>query len=357
MNNNKAPVPWFSVAAQDDDVVLSTRIRLARNLADFVFPVKMSTEDFERINSLVYDAVSSDESFHFIDFKNIFSQGRQILEDKNIISRDEDFDCSAVILNENDSLNILVNHIDHVRISAFSGGFEVEKTMAQAYRIDEMLQEKLQFAASRNFGYLTSRIKDCGTGMKLSVRIFIPAVILSGKFDSVLQLVQSKKFCISPVFQVRDNADFSNFIFDVYNGNSCDGTEIDQAAEITSLISNILKTERKIRAAFADNNPTILLNFVKRAYAKAMYSVLLTYDDAADIIAVMKFGLQTGRVTGICENELNALFYKTKHGHILYVNDNYAFSYEEDLKSDINAQLQRLRVIVIQQAFEKLEIR
>lgn len=356
MAKNKMPVPWFSLSGLNDDVVLSTKIRLCRNLADFPFPVKMSIDDMERVNSLVYDAIQDESAFHFIDYKNIFTQGRQVLIDKNIITEEKDFDCSAVILNDNDAENILVNHIDHVRISSFSSGFEAEKVMASVYRIDELLQNKLQFAASHDFGYLTSLIKDCGTGLKISYRIFIPSIVLSGQFDAIIGLVQEKKFCIQPIFQVSDSADFANFIFDLYPGNAADGTELDQAANISSLAEIILKTERKIRRTFADNNPTILLNFVKRAYAKAMYSLLLSYEEAADIISVMKFGLQTGRVSGITEQELNALYYRAKHGHILYVNDNYAFSYEDDLKKDLSAQLQRLRAIVIQQAFEKLTV-
>lgn len=349
-------LPWFSLAGQNDDVVLSTKIRLSRNLADFPFPVKMTQDDMERVNSLVYDAIQPDESFHFIDYKNIFSQGRQVLMDKNIVTDEKDFDCTAVILNDDDSKNILVNHVDHIRISNFSSGFETEKTMSEIYKVDELLQEKLQFAASRDFGYLTSHIKDCGSGLKISVRLFIPSIVLSGQFDSIISMVTEKKLCISPVFQVSDSANFSNFIFDLYPGNSSEGTELDQVACITSIATIILKTERKIRTTFADNNPTILLNFVKRAYAKAMYSLLLTYEEAADIISVIKFGLQTGRVSGIQNQDLNALYYRAKHGHILYVNDNYAFSYEEDLKKDLSAQLQRLRAIVIQQAFEKLTV-
>jgi len=348
------PNPWFSLNGPDNDVVISSRIRLCRNLADFLFPVKMSQDDEERVNSLVYDAFSFDESFHFINYKNIFSQGKQVLIDKNIIKPDEDFSCSAVILNTDDEFSALVNHIDHLRLNVFTSGFDTEKAMAKAYKIDEMLQSKIQFAASHEFGYLTSQIKDCGTGMKITVRIFIPSIILTGQFDSILILVRDKKLCISPVTQIKDKADFSNFIFDVYQGNSSEGTEIDQLANINALVTNILKTERKIRAEFADNNPTILLNFVKQAYAKAMYSLLLTYDDALDIISVMKFGLQNSIVGGISENELNALYYRTKHGHILFVNDNYTFSYEKDLKSDLSAQLQRLRAIVIQQAFDKI---
>ena len=224
--------------------------------------------------------------------------------------------------------------------------------MAKVYKIDEFLQEKLQFAASFDFGYLTSKIKDCGSGMKISIRIFIPSIILSGQFETVVSLVQSKKLAIKPVFKATDNADFSNCIFDICTSNSSEGTEFDQMAIIQSVGELIFKTERKIRSEFADNNPTVVLNFFKQNYSKAMYSLLLSYEEAVNIISSVKWGLQLEIISGVSESDLNALYFRTKNGHLKYLCDNFAFTFEEDIKSSENLQIKRLRTIVIQQAFE-----
>jgi len=346
--------PWYNYSGNYDDVIISTRLRLVRNLADFPFCVKLKADDKDRVASLIYYAFSEDESFHYIKFSEISAPGREILSDKNIIKNTKNFNCSAILLNSDECTSAIVNDVDHLKISSFTAGLDPEKLIERVYKTDEFLQTKLQFAASYEFGYLTSRIKDCGTGMKISIRVFIPSIVLSGKFDDIVSLVQEKNYIIKPLYKSGEKADFSNCIFDIYPTCCAEGTELDQMASIQSIGMLILKTERKIRAEFADNNPTIVFNFVKRSYARAEYSLLLSYEETVNIISAIKWGLQTKVLTGISENELNSLYYRTKHGHLLYLSDNFAFSFEKDIKSDLELQIQRLRAVVIQQAFEKI---
>ena len=348
-NNTLNTSAWFADSGKDDDVVISTRARLARNLADFPFSSKMTIDDKERIKALAYDAFNGVEGWHFIDMSQISVPGRQILSDKNIIKND----CSAVVINYGDeSTSCLVNENDHIKVSAFVSGLDCENVMEKVYKVDEYLQSKLQFAANIDFGYLTSCIKDCGTGLKFTVRLFIPSIVLSGQFESVVEMVRSKKLSIHPVFKSEQIADFSNCLFDISNTNSAEGTELDQMAVIQSVASVILKTERKIRSNFADNNPTVVLNFFKQSYARAMYSLLLSYEEAVSIISAVKWGLQLKLVKGISEHELNGLYYRVKDGHLKYLCDNFAFTFEDDVKTSENLQIKRLRTIVIQQAFE-----
>ncbi|MCI6593073.1 MAG: hypothetical protein MSH65_10575 [Spirochaetia bacterium] len=340
---------WFAERGNNDDVVISTRARLVRNLADFPFSSKMTADDRERVQALAYDAFSGEEGWHFIDMRQVSLPGKQILIDKNIINDD----CTAVVINYGDeSTSCLVNESDHIKIAAFISGLDCEKVMEKVYKVDEFLQKKLQFAANIDFGYLTSYIKDCGTGLKFSARLFIPSIVLSGQFDSVVSMVREKKLSIKPVFKSGQIADFSNCLFDITTTSSAEGTELDQMAVIHSVVSVILKTERKIRSNFADNNPTVVLNFFKQSYARAMYSLLLSYEEAVSIISAVKWGLQLGLIKGISENELNGLYYRVKDGHLKYLCDNFAFTFEKDVKASENLQIKRLRTIVIQQAFE-----
>ena len=125
-------------------------------------------------------------------------------------------------------------------------------------------------------------------------------------------------------------------------------------AVIHSAVSVILKTERKIRKNFADNSPTMVLNFFKQSYARAMYSLLLSYEEAVSIISAVKWGLQLKLVKGISEHELNGLYYRVKDGHLKYLCDSFAFTFEDDVKESEALKIKRLRAIVIQQAFEDI---
>ncbi len=340
---------WYSMPGKDEDVVISSRARVSRNLADFPFPSKMTDDDKNRVQSLVYDAFTGVESWRFLEMKGISAPGKEILRDKNIL----DEEGGATVINYGDeSSACLVNGTDHIKLSSFVAGFDFEKAMEKVYKTDEILQNKLQFAASIDFGYLTSQVKDCGTGLKFSARIFIPSIVLSGQFESVVSLIKSKKLSIQPVFKSDQIADFSNCLFDVCTASCAEGTELDQMAGIHSVVSVILKTERKIRSEFADNNPTVVLNFFKQSYARAIYSLLLSYEEAVSIISAVKWGLQMKLIKGISENELNGLYYRVKDGHLKYLCDNFAFTFEDDVKASVALQIKRLRTIIIQQAFE-----
>lgn len=341
---------WFAESGPDDDIVISTRARIIRNLADFPFPSKMSDDDRERVQTLVKDAFQKDEKWYFSPFEQFSEQGKEILRDKNILRKK---DCSAVIVDYSDeSTCALVNETDHIKISSFTAGLDCEKVMKKVYKVDEFLQDKLQFAANIDFGYLTSHIKDCGSGLKFSIRVFIPSIVLAGKIDTIISFVQSNSLSIIPVFKAGDIANFSNCIFDICTFSSAQGNEFDQMANIQAAGELILKTERKIRQQFADNNQTIALNFFKQSYAKAVYSLLLSYEEAVDIISAVKWGLQLNIIKGISEKELNALYFRTKNGHLRYLCDNFSFSFEDDVKQSIDLQIKRLRTIIIQQAFE-----
>ena len=346
--NQKTNIPWYSLSGPFDDVILSTRVRICRNLADFPFAIKMKMEDFERINSLFYDAFQKNPDFYYIPWNSISETGRKILKDKNIIKNIRKYYCSAVVMNNDDCTSAVINETDHIKISSFTAGFDIEKAMQKVYKIDEYLQSQLQFASSYEFGYLTSRIKDCGTGMKISLRIFIPGIILQGHFSDFKNLVSEKKFVLH---QEGDSA-----FYDIAPSCACVGTEIDQLAEMQAFGMQIIKAERKFRRQYVDNNFEKFLNVVKYDFSIVMSKYLLGYDRVLNIVGVLKYGLQAGFVSGILENELNSLIFSTKDGQLLYLMDNYDFSFEEDIRSNKENQILRLRAVVIQQALENVKI-
>lgn len=352
MSNEDA---WYVVPGPENDVIISTRVRLARNLADFPFINKMSADDKQRVSSLVYDAMSADEKYTFIDFSQVAEPGRELLKDKCIIENSE---CTSILMNSNESVSVVVNDVDHVRISNFAAGLNCESTMAKVYKVDEYLQQKLQFAASYQFGYLTAKIKDCGTGMKMSLFCFIPGIILGNKLEEVASYLREHNFSISSVYQTSDyNGDFGNCIFEICTNCSAREAEFDQLATTQAAGLYISKMERKIRKEFADNNPTIVTNYLSQAVAKYRFSYLLSFEEGVDILSGVKWGIALGHLTGIEQHEIDALYYRTKSGHLGYLCDNYSFDFEDDIKTDHNLQIQRLRAIVIQQAFENVKFK
>lgn len=350
IEDKKTLSSWYNYSGPEDDVILSSRIKLVRNLADFPFVVKASKMDKERICSIICDAFNQKEEYAYIKKSDISDFGRKILFDKNILPLDPKFDFSGLFLSSGENLYALLNNKEHLKLIAFASGFQPEYLMQEIYKLDEYLQSKLQFAASYEFGYLTSQLKDCGTGMKLSLRIFIPSTVIQNAFTDLIKYLKDRHFSIKSVFENSAR----NCIFDIFPETSFDGSELDQLAEMQALGTYILKTERKIRSKLADNNSTIVLDLVKKMYVMGMNALLLDYSEVEEILNAIKLGLQLRILSGIEESELNALYYTTKDGHLIYLIDNYSFSYEDDIKNSLSMQIQRLRAVVVQQAMGKI---
>lgn len=342
---------WFAKEGQDDDIVLSTKATLSRNLADFPFLRNMTADDKQRVDSLIYDAFCEDENYSFFDYEKLSDSAKKVFVDNNIISGK----CSSVIINnKDDSVSCLTNKDDHLTVSAFSAGFDCENPAKKLYAIDEKLQEKLQFAASMDFGYLTSNLCRCGSGLQISVRMFIPSVFLSGNFSNVQKILEEHHLQAVNVFDSNNSEkeNFTQYIVDIKTANAIEGTELDQIANISSVCQVIVKLERKIRQEFADNNSTIILNFLRQKYYKALSSLLLTYEEASDLICSIKWGMNLKLLKEIVPKELNALFYLEKDAHLAYLCNNFSFTFEEDVKKSLELQIKRLRAIVIHQTID-----
>lgn len=342
---------WFAKSGQDDDIVLSTKVTLCRNLADFPFIRKMTDDDKQRVDSLIYDSFSQEE-YNFFHYDTLSDSAKKVFIDNNILFGN----CSSVIVNnKDDRISCLTNQSDHLKMSVFSAGFECENAAKKLYALDEKIQEKLQFAASMDFGYLTSNLCNCGSGLQISVRMFIPSVFLSGQFFHIQKILEEHHLQAVNVFDSNEicKGDFTQYVIDIKTTNSIEGTELDQIANICSICQVILKMERKIRQEFADNNSTIILNFLRQKYYKALSSLLLTYEEACDLICSIKWGMNLKLLKEVAPKELNALFYLEKDAHLAYLCNNFSFNFEEDVKNNVELQIKRLRAIVIHQTIEE----
>ncbi len=356
-SNAAATLEWYDFPGKDDDVVLSTRVRLARNLADFPFPHKLSKSDKQRVQTLAFDAFTSSphsEKFICIDCASQNVQNIKILKERGLLGREIS---TGTVINSDGNSACIINGSDHLKIVSYASGLDYEKAAENCFFIDGLLQDKLQIAASFQFGYLTSDFCNSGTGMKITVRIHIPATILSGAFPSIIENCKKHNFQIKKVTDSR-NSDFIPSIFDISTANSCCSsaslTEFEQAAEIISFVQMIIKTERKIRKETADNERTALLNLIRRNYVKAEYSLLIEETEAMDFISAVKLGLHTNTLEGVTDTQLHSMFYKTKYGYIKFLMENGEFTFEKDIKNKADLKTERLRAAVLQDLFKSI---
>lgn len=348
--------PWYTYSGSDEDVVVSTRVRLVRNLANFPFPMRFRGDDCDRVQSLVLDSVSQfddPDNYHTIDASALDELGTKVLTERGVLDMPSG---TGIILRADGRVACVINSCDHVRISSFSSGLDCEGAMKECLSMDTGLQKTLQFAASFEFGYLTSNLNDTGSGMKLSLRVHLPSLSFAGLLENLFRDLKEKGFSVSAAFGTGGSYGASlGAYYHIFTTNACSGSEFDQMAGLEAAGKYICETERKIRTECADNKPTEIHNSVLRSYALAKFSALVSLREAVEIISAVKWGLDLGIIAGIDDSTLCGLLYRIQNGHLEYLLKNGSFSFEKDIENSLPQKTDRLRAIILQEAFEKIQ--
>lgn len=249
----------------------------------------------------------------------------------------------------------VVNTSDHVRIVSFVPGLSCTRAFEQCRVFDGILQERLQFAASYDFGYLTAALCDAGSGMKLSIRVHIPATVQAGKAAALISDVQKRGFSVSAPFGIGGRTgEALGSVYQISSAAAQLGTEIDQVASMHAVGLLVAETERKIRAQYAENNKTDIRNILLRAYALAKFSTFLEWRESVDIISDLKWGMDSGLIGGITDSEFSTLLFRIQDGHLSYLAHTGTFSFESDVARDRDKQVLRLRAVSVQETVDKI---
>jgi protein arginine kinase len=347
--------PWYTYDGADSDVVVSTRARLARNLANFQFPGTARADDADRVRALVFDSfahLENADDFHLMNSDALGTLGARILAERGVIDVPA---ASGVVMRSDGRVSCLVNSVDHVRISAFAPGLNCSDTFENCRIIDEGLQKTLQFAASYEFGYLTASINDAGSGLKLSVRVHLPSLSFSGETENVFRGLREKGLSVTSVYGTGDDYGQSlGAYYQISTLSSFTGSELDQIASLEGAGKYIAETERKFRSKCAENKPTAVHNIILRSFAAAKFSALMPLRESISVISSVKWGLDMGIISGIDDNALCGLLYRVQNGHLEFLLQNGNFTFEDDIKDNLPQKIERLRALILQEAFEKI---
>ena len=186
---------WYLQCGKDSDVVVSSRIRLARNFQKYQFPNKISIEESDNILQNLEEVVSSlGYGLKLLKLDNIDDITKISLVEKHLISPEfamEENVNKAILINDDENICVMINEEDHLRIQVFSAGYELENLMKFAIEIDEKIEKLINYAFHRKYGYLTSCPTNLGTGMRASVMVHLPALTLTGNISNVLKAVNN----------------------------------------------------------------------------------------------------------------------------------------------------------------------
>lgn len=352
---------WYAFPGPENDVVLSTRVRLARNLANFPFPGKFKDDDASRVQALVFDSFShcrEPDKFQGVAAAELDELGALILEERGVL--DPGYagqGGSGIIVRTDGRVSCSINSHDHVRLAAFVPGLDGNGAFNLVARIDDELQNTIQFAADYDIGYLTSSLSDCGSGMKVSCRMHLPSLSFSERLLDMFSSLSQKEIVISDCFGAGTlPASSLGFYYQVSTKNAGNGTELDQIAGLVSAVKYLAENERREREIVLKKRGTELRDRICRSYAKVRFATLVDERESIEIISDIKWGRNLGFFAGMEDSELCALLYRVQRGHLNFVLRSRSFNFPADISGDERLKISYLRALILQEAFENISL-
>jgi protein arginine kinase len=351
--------PWYALPGREDDVVLSTRLRLARNLADFPFPAYEKGDDAERVLSLVFDSFAhlekaGDYQAHRLD--RLDPIRKKLLFERGFLTSLSTGKAGSpgegIVLKEDGTVVCTVNDTDHIRIASFASGLALKTLWEKCHELDTEMQKRLRFAVSYESGYLTSSLFDVGSGMRVSAHLHLPATEMIGDdaLNTMIATVSKRGFSVEPVFSLGVDGLPLGAYYRFRNTSSQQDNEMHQYTTLEGVALYAASLERNYRLDVAKSMPTTLRDRVYRAFAAAKYCRFLTEDEAVTLISSIALGTHTRLITGVEQTALAALFYRIKDAHLEMVIRSGNFDFEDDTAASDAYKVRRMRALIVQEA-------
>lgn len=315
------PVSWLSPAGPDEDIVISTRIRLARDLKDMPFPSAENHEILRSVRNLCMEAIGKTEAIADpldIDCSSLDPLERQLLLERRLISGDfpSPGGGSELVAEKDESVSIMINEEDHLRLQAFSPGFQLPAVWERISALDDRLSSRLEFAFDPQFGYLTASPSNLGTGMRASVMMHLPGLALSHKLDGVMQGITKIGMAVQGFY--GEHSPYTGNLYLISNQSSLGESEEQIIFRLSALVSQIVRHEKEARNHLLAQKRDFTLNHAGRAYGILRYGYQISSQEALDSLSALRLGVDLGMFSSISIDAVNFLFLLVQPAHLSY---------------------------------------
>lgn len=306
---------WYLQNGKDSDVVISSRVRLARNLADCPFKDKAKQEDLEQILKKIKEIVPSiGYGLKYIELRNIDNITKLTLIENHLISPEFATNKNgAILINDEENICIMINEEDHIRIQVFSSGQELEELLNLAIEIDEKIDGLVTYATNEKYGYLTSCPTNVGTGLRASVMVHLPALTLTGNIEKVLNVVNNFGMNIRGVY--GEGTQSKGNIYQISNNQSLGLIEKEIIKNIKTITEKVIEQERLARK-YLTKRQIDLEDRVYRAYGILANAMKLSSEECRKLLSDVKLGTDLGIIKELDDMKVSKLETYTKPGNL-----------------------------------------
>ncbi len=310
---------WLRGSGPESDIVISSRIRLARNLADYPFITKATDQDRSRIEKILREAVmgiDQPDRLMYLDVERLASLDRQFLVERHLISREhaESHGARAVAIDVNETYSIMINEEDHLRIQVMHSGLDLQSTWEQINRIDDIIEQRVTYAFHPRLGYLTACPTNVGTGIRVSVMLHLPGLVLARQIEKVFRSLQKISLAVRGLYGEGSQA-MGDF-YQISNQITLGRSEQDIIKQVGDIVPVIINYERQAREFLVRESHENLHDRVSRAYGILRTAQTISSEETMSLLSSVRMGVNLGLIEDLEIPTVNELFIHTQPAHL-----------------------------------------
>ncbi len=308
---------WMKDGGPDDDIILTSRIRIARNLQDMPFPILQTDVHADEVIHAVQNALNSPEvrrlgDFEFARCSDMSTLDRYVLVEKHLMSKDlaEQVRHGALALRKDEVMSIMVNEEDHLRIQVIMPGFRLNEAWQLANAMDDALEGQLPYAFDDRLGYLTACPTNVGTGIRASVMMHLPGLVISGNISRMLSAVSQVGLTVRGLY--GEGSDAAGNIFQVSNQVTLGETEEEIIGNLSSVVNQLIDNERAARRLLLQQNRDALEDRICRSFGILAYARRMDSKETLQRLSDVRLGIDLGIIKGVSSGILKELMVMTQ---------------------------------------------
>lgn len=310
---------WLRGSGPESDIVISSRVRLARNLAEFPFISRATPADRVQIEGALRDAVlqlESPASLEYVNVNDLRGLDRQFLVERQLISREhaESEGARGVAIDENEQVSLMVNEEDHLRIQVMHSGLSLHEAWRQIDQLDTDLGAQVTFAFHSRMGFLTACPTNVGTGVRVSVMLHLPALVITRQIDKVFRSLQKLGLAVRGLYGEGSQA-MGDF-YQISNQITLGRSELDLVNQVSDIVPRLIEYERKAREFLVKESRETLHDRVSRAYGILRNAQTISSEETMHLLSSVRMGVNLGLVHDVDIPTLNDLFIHTQPAHL-----------------------------------------
>lgn len=310
---------WLKAGDPSNDFVISSRIRLARNIEGIPFSQWASSSDLKRIAEQAKKAVRNSLTLRNPDLfcmDDLEPIDRHFLAERNMISRElaKSGIERYVAIRPDQTASIMINEEDHLRIQVLMAGNNLPKVWEQIDAVDNELESSITYSFSNTFGYLTACPTNVGSGIRCSVMIHLPALVISRRIDKVFSAVTQMGITVRGLS--GEGSEISGNLFQISNQWTLGISEPETIEKINKILGHIIEQERKAQEQLMSENRRQVEDRVWRAYATLRYAQVMSSNEAIELFSSIRLGLNLGILDKPRYDSLNEMILKVRPAHL-----------------------------------------